>query len=252
MYVGPCFPCPPPLWVGVLRSLFALFACCRAAALRLLPSPASARAPRPRFAAPVRLMAPSSLSLLAGAGPLPFPPAPSLGPCAPLCGSVAARCLPCALASPRCAAGSLCGRPGCARGRLCASGWLAGSPLGRPLCGFGPGASSPGGCGRFAPAFLSRPRALFVLGCFAPCALPPVGGVLPCAPPVPAAPAGGSGDAQGPTGGPAGPRAALRPGSHGAVRQAVRFPIIAAAGKGPVWRLRRPCPCRCAFFGAGP
>lgn len=89
-------------------------------------------------------------------------------------------------------------------------------PLGRspgppcsPLRASGPGGSCPGGI------FLPFPPGLFCARVLRPLRFFLRRGFLPCAPPVPAAPAGGSGEAAGPAGGPAGPRAALRPGSPG-------------------------------------
>ena len=185
---------PLPVGSGVCGRFFATSRAAVPLRLRLRPSPASGGGPRPRY----------RCSGVAVAGPLGVPPPCALGPCAPLCGSVAARCRPCAAASPLCAAGALIGCP-----------------------------CFPRGLAAQAPPFLSAPGLFFVLGCCAPCAFPPVGGVLPCAPPVPAAPAGGSGEAPSPAGG-------LRPPCRFAARlprglgrcPAVRFPIVAAAGKG--------------------
>ena len=163
----------PLLWAAGPAGPLCLLPCCRAGVPRPLRSPGPRRRPRPRCAAPVRLMAPSSLSLLAVAGPLPFPPASSLGPCAPLCGSVAARCRPCALASPRYAAGFLwapllpSGSPlrfGSAR-RV--PPWSPPRGFGAPpaRCGSPPGASGPGpprpGAGGASAAVSFCPRALF-------------------------------------------------------------------------------------------
>ena len=225
MYVGPCFPCPPPLWVGVLRSLFALFACCRAAALRLLPSPASARAPRPRFAAPVRRFLPRA-SRSPG-------PGRSLSPRLPRSGRVRR----CAAPWPLAAAPALC-FPSLRCGLPVRSPWLCSwSPLrfgsarrvppwspprgfGAPpaRCGSPPGASGPGpprpGLRRLCRRASAPPRALFLLGCFAPCAVLLRVGFSP-APPRPAAPAGGSGVRGAHLGGPAGPHPALPGGSPG-------------------------------------
>ena len=142
-----------PVWVAVLRSLFRHFACCRAAALR---SPASGGAPRPRCRG----------SGGAVAGPLPFPPALSVGPCAPLCGSVAAPCRPCAVLPLR-ALRAPCSVALASLGVAVAlRDGLPGPPLVAPA-GFGPGASAPGGCGGGAAALVAFAPGLFLVlaGC---------------------------------------------------------------------------------------
>ena len=69
-YVGPCSLCPPPpLGRGSTVAFWPLRVLPPRCGGALLGSPPSGRAPRPRLSpAPVRLMAPSSLSLLAVAG----------------------------------------------------------------------------------------------------------------------------------------------------------------------------------------
>lgn len=165
--------------------LFALFACCRAAALRLLPSPAPARRARRRFAGPVRRFRPRAFSALAGPAPRPLRPR--------LCRSArAARCALAGRSLPpgRCGFPSLrCGSP--LRSPLLRS-WapvrlpsVAASSRGRPLRGFGGGCLRPGAVGG-PPGRLFRPRPR----AFCPRVLRPlrrvlgvVRGVLPCAPP---------------------------------------------------------------------
>lgn len=124
--------------------------------------------PGPRFAAPVRRMRPPSLRSVAGAGPRRVPPALSLGPCAPLRGSAGTRWPRCAWGRPPFAAGFLrCAAVALAlcRPPRCASRGPAGSPLRRPLRGFGAGGLRPGGPARpFGPLVLaSGPPGLFVL-----------------------------------------------------------------------------------------
>ena len=244
-YVGPCFPCPPPLWVVGLRSLFALFACCRAAALRLLPSPASARAPRPRFAAPVRRFLPRA-SRSPG-------PGRSLSPRLPCSGRVR-RCAapwPLAAAPALCFPSLRCGLPAGALAVLgvalalrvgspgpplvAPSGrWASGRSLRLAPGGFGPGASAPGGSAALPPCWWLCPRALFLLACCARCALPPVGGVSPLRPSRPRRPRWGLRGSAGSIW--AGLRAPTRlcraaPPGLGCSLSAVRPPIV-AAGQG--------------------
>ena len=170
----------------------------------LLPSPASGGRARPRCRGRRPSSSPSRCAL-AAAGPLPFPPPCALGPCAPLRGSVAARCRPCAVPSPLCAAGFL-------RSPLLPSGsplrfgsarrvppWSPPRGFGAPpaRCGSPPGASGPGpprpGLRRLCRRASAPPRALFLLGCFAPCAVLRRG-FSPCAPPPRRPPLGGSGE----------------------------------------------------------
>ena len=120
--------------------------------------------------------------------PRPFPPAPSLGPCAPLSR------LPGRLLAPLCFGLALAAlRPPCPVGfapRRARLGRFAGSPPGPPLAvrllafvprpGFAAARLQarwlpPGGCGRLAPPFFSpRPRALSAARAAAPRLLGPV------------------------------------------------------------------------------
>ena len=152
-----------PSSLGFSGPLFAHSAFCRrgAPAPRLVRS--GAAAPPPALAAPVRRLA--ARASLAGAGPRAFPPAPALGLCAPLArlrGTRWPRFL--VRAAPSFAglrfAGlwppplSLRGFP---RSRV-----PAGSPLARPLCGFGPGGLlGPGLWRPLAAFFRPLPRASF-------------------------------------------------------------------------------------------
>lgn len=193
LYVRGCFPCPASLWVAGLRSLFRHFAFCRRAALRLPGSSASGGRARPRFAAAVRLMAPSLRSRRPGRS---LSPRLSRSGGSPALARSSGRSLPslrCGFPSVRC---GLLWSPLLPSWSPLRLGPPRRVPLGRPLRGFGPGASSPGAFAAFRRRALDPPRALFLLGCFAPCAFPPAG-FLPRAPPVPAAPAGGSGEARG-------------------------------------------------------
>ena len=254
---GPASLAPLPVGSGVCGRFLPTPGAAVPLRLRLLPSPPPGRAPRPRY----------RVSGFAVAGPLGCPPAPSLGPCAPFPAPWPLAAAP-VLWLPLAALWASCGRPCCARGRPCASGRLAGSPRPRPLGASGlrplaaarprglrarglprPGRGGP--LGRLSPPC---PGLFFVLGCVAPCAVPFSGGALfrwgsPPAPPARRPPLGGSGSARPVWVG-------LRPpafgGSPRGVRQAVRFPIVAAAGKGQAGQQCCPCPCRCAFFGARP
>lgn len=228
-YVGRCFPCPPPLWVGGLRSLFRLFPSCRAGA----PAPALGRSgggPRPRCRGGGPSFSPSLRSP---------PPGRSLSPRRLRSGRVRR----CAAPWPLAAVPALCLPLGSLRASVVALAALGvafalravlpGPPLVAPS-GFGPGASSPGAAAALPPCFGSAPGSLFArvlrpLRC-------PVSGFLPCAPPVPAAPAGGSGEASGPFGWACGP-----PAFGGSPRgrcQAMRLPIVAAPAR------VRPCALR--------
>lgn len=176
-----------------------------------------------------------ALASLAGAGPRAFPPALPLGPCAPLRGSAGSRCPRCAWGRPPPAAGfRRCALVALAllRAPRCASRGPAGSPLARPLRGFGPGGFLPRGPARaFGPLLVaSGPRGFAARAACGPCflrrGLPPAGvpvrprclrfraawvplrgsqarclaacrGLRPCFPPAPAAPAGGSRGARG-------------------------------------------------------
>lgn len=170
------------------------FACC--------PRPLRACAPAAGFAGPgpapsARRFAPP------GPGPGASPPSSVRPPSAlffpglPACSRRPAACF-----GIRSAVGSLFGRPCCAS-PCCAAAGFAGSPPPRPLRGFGPGWLRPRGPWgpslRFGPLFRPRPPGPFLLGlrpalwvrvlqCCGDC------WALPCAPPVPAAPAGGSGE----------------------------------------------------------
>lgn len=151
------------------------FATSRAAVplrLRLRPSPASGGSPRPRY----------RCSGVAVAGPLGCPPAPSLGPCAPLCGSVGSRCRPCALL-PLAALRAPCA---VALAALVVAVALRvgspGPPVLAPFGASGPGPPRPGRGGPLGRLSPLRPGLFFVLGCCAPCAFPPAGGVLPLSP----------------------------------------------------------------------
>jgi len=170
--------------------------------LRLLPSPRRARRARRRFAGPVRRFRPRAFSALAGPAPRPLRPRlrRSALACA-LARSAGARCRRAAAPCPRCAAGLPCGRPCCARARVCGCR-RSPLPLGAArLRGFGGGCLRPGAVGgavrRLFPALAPglAARALPVACCRSVAAAVLRRGVLPCAPPVPAAPAGGSGEA---------------------------------------------------------
>ena len=125
---------------------------------------------------------------------------------------------------------------------------LPGPPLVAPCGASGPGPPRPGAAGALRPLSFP-PRALFVLGCCAPCAFPPVGGVLPCAPP-PRRPRWGLRGARGLR--PWGLRPPLlRSSPPGWVRQAVRFPIVAAAGKGLAGQLAALALAAALFWAQG-
>ena len=183
--------------------------------------PLRAAAPGPAIASPLRV-----------AGPLGCPPPFALGPCAPLCGSVAARCRPCAVSSPLCAAGFL---------------WSPLLPSGSPLrfgsARRGPPSSPPSGLrarGLLARGFRRLPAAGFgsAPGSFSARVLRPLrissGGGSPLRPSRPRRPPWGlRGSARPVPGGLRAPGSASRPGSPGVwlLPSAVRPPIV-AAGQG--------------------
>lgn len=120
--------------------------------------PLRASAPARRARQPLRGAGPADAAQ-AGTGPRAFPPAYSLGLCAPLRGSVALAAPAVPTRAIRFAAGfrwSPLRRFGA--GRFLA--WVAGPPLARPLWGFGPGwLRAPGGSRAFGPrsfGFASR------------------------------------------------------------------------------------------------
>ena len=159
----------------------------------LLPSPASGGRARPRCRGRRPSSSPSRCAL-AAAGPLPFPPPCALGPCAPLCGSVAARCRPCAVSSPLCAAGFL-------RSPLLPSGspLRFGSarrvpPWSPPFGASGPGPPRPGARRRCRRAGGFAPGRFFCSGAAPPALCLRWVGFSPCAPPPRRPPPGGSGE----------------------------------------------------------
>lgn len=237
---GPASLAPLPLWVGGLRSLFGLSGCCRpAAAVPCWARPLRAGPPGPAIAAPAK---PS--------------PGRSAAPRLPRSARVR-RCRLRGLSLPPLRFGfpSLrCGLPVVALAVL--GGALAlrvgspGPPVLAPFGASGPGPPRPGArrlrrrAGGFAPGLFFCARVLRPLRFSS-------GGGSPLRPSRPRRPRWGLRGSRLPAAW--GLRPPLLRSSPGVgVRQAVRPLIVAAAGKGPVWRLRRPCPCRCAFFGARP
>ena len=195
-------------------------------------APAPARVPSgPGRLPPLRGPGPAfcALASLAGAGPRAFPPALSLGPCAPLRGSVASRwprCAWVALRPLRASAASLWSPLLCSVRPPALRGFPAGSPLARPLSRLrarrlpapGPARASPACCGLSAPGLCCagrlrpllppagvpvRPRCLRFRAAWVPLrgsqarCLSADRGLRPCLPPVPAAPSGGSREAEG-------------------------------------------------------
>lgn len=111
---------------------------------------------RARFAAPVRRLRPAAFGL-AVAGPAGCPPAPSLGGCARLRAPPPLAGPGCLRPRPRCAAGSLFGRPCCAWPWALCSAWPRRVPPSRALRASGPGCSRPGAVPGCRPAFLPPP-----------------------------------------------------------------------------------------------
>ncbi len=164
--------------LGPFGALFARFASALAPGPLPLRASASGRRARPPLRGPGPALAPS----LRSPGPAlgPSPPAPPLGPCAPLRGSVGARW-------PRCAWVALAAlRPPClvglasSRASPCASRVpRRGPPLARPLRGFGAGGLRPGGPARpFGPLVLaSGPPGLLCSRGLPRCAITSGGGL---------------------------------------------------------------------------
>lgn len=161
------------------------FASSRAAAPLRWARPLRAARPGPALASPLRV-----------AGPLGCPPALSLGPCAPLPAPWALAAAP-ALWLPLGALRAPCSVALASLvGALAQRVGLPGPPVLAPFGASGPGPPRPGLSPPSGGGFPPRPGLFFLLACCARCADPPAG-ILPCAPPVPAAPAGGSGEAPG-------------------------------------------------------
>ncbi len=208
--------------------LFAPLRCCRAGAPTPSLAPSGAAAPPAAVAAPVRPFRPSLRS--PGPGPGRAPRLRRSAACAPLCGSAGSRCRRSRFAPPRCATGSLSGRPCSACGRATSSRRSPGPPSAVRVAALGPAGSRPG-ARRLSPPFSAfRPPGLVVLAGSRPLRWRFVGGFSPAAPPPLPPPLGARGEREAVSQGLRPPTPYMARAPPG-VRQAVRPLIIAARAR---------------------